>query len=92
MPSARQMLLPLTKSNIFCKLYHFRRKRPTKEHSKTTARQQKRSQKDQRSKNEKKGLHSTRHHAIVCKSTRHGSLVKRLRRRPLTAKTGVRFS
>lgn len=65
MPSARQMLLPLTKSNIFCKLYHFRRKRPTKEHSKTTARQQKRSQKDQRSKNEKKGLHSTRHHAIV---------------------------
>ena len=48
------------------------------------------------SKKEKKYLHSGRMYSILneCRPVRHmqyGQLVKRLRRRPLTAKTGVRF-
>ena len=92
MPSARQMLSPLPRA-IFSANYIICAE---KDRQKNTVKPQRNSKKDpkkiKRLKNEKKGLHSTRHHAIVCKSTRHGSLVKRLRRRPLTAKTGVRFS
>jgi hypothetical protein len=42
----------------------------------------------ERHKKQKKYLHSVRSFGIIALS---GSLVKRLRRRPLTAETGVRF-
>lgn len=39
----------------------------------------------------KKGLHFSFLYNKISKCQSHGSLVKRLRRRPLTAETGVRF-
>ena len=39
----------------------------------------------------KKVLTTLKPYVTIFKSSRYGSLVKRLRRRPLTAETGVRF-